>query len=114
MLQPQIDTDGSVRELDPLLRSTLAPPARTLVDILAETARAHPDAPAIDDGDTALTYTELLAEIAATVERLGAAGVRRGDRVGVRMPSGTRELYVTILAVLHAGAAYVPVDADDP
>ncbi|MBF6481782.1 amino acid adenylation domain-containing protein, partial [Nocardia cyriacigeorgica] len=114
MLQPQIDTDGSVQELDPLLRSTLAPPARTLVDILAETARAHPDAPAIDDGDTALTYTELLAEIAATVERLGAAGVRRGDRVGVRMPSGTRELYVTILAVLHAGAAYVPVDADDP
>ncbi|WP_416382425.1 Pls/PosA family non-ribosomal peptide synthetase [Nocardia cyriacigeorgica] len=114
MLQPQIDTDGSVPELDPLLRSSLAPPARTLVDILAETARAHPDAPAIDDGDTALTYTELLAEIDATVERLGAAGVRRGDRVGVRMPSGTRELYVTILAVLHAGAAYVPVDADDP
>src|SRR5690606_23534603 len=114
MLQPQIDTDGSVPELDPLLRSSLAPPARTLVDILAETTRAHPDAPAIDDGDTALTYTELLDEIAATVERLGAAGVRRRDRVGVRMPSGTRELYVTILAVLHAGAAYVPVDADDP
>ena len=41
-------------------------------------------------------------------------GVEGGDRVGVRMPSGTKDLYVTILSVLAAGAAYVPVDADDP
>src|SRR6185312_5910795 len=31
-----------------------------------------------------------------------------------RISSGTAELYVTILAVLSTGAAYVPVDADDP
>ena len=30
------------------------------------------------------------------------------------MSSGTRELYLAILSVLAAGAAYVPVDADDP
>ena len=30
------------------------------------------------------------------------------------MPSGTKELYVAILATLLAGAAYVPVDVDDP
>ncbi|MBC7589837.1 MAG: amino acid adenylation domain-containing protein, partial [Salinibacterium sp.] len=46
--------------------------------------------------------------------RMNAAGVRPGDRVGIRMPSGSRELYDSILAVLAAGAAYVPVDADDP
>nr|WP_235947321.1 Pls/PosA family non-ribosomal peptide synthetase [Nocardia terrae] len=97
-----------------MLRAALAPPARTLVDVLAATAAAHPDAPALDDGDVVLTYAELREEIARGVERLAAAGVRAGDRVGVRMPSGTRGLYVTILAVLHAGAAYVPVDADDP
>ncbi|MFC9997307.1 Pls/PosA family non-ribosomal peptide synthetase [Nocardia sp. NPDC127526] len=98
----------------PLLRGALAPPARTLVDILAATARAHPDAPAIDDGEAVLNYAELLAAIDLEVGRLAAAGVRAGDRVGVRMSSGTSALYVTILAVLHAGAAYVPVDADDP
>lgn len=38
----------------------------------------------------------------------------RGDRVGIRMPSGGRELYIAILGTLAAGAAYVPVDADDP
>jgi non-ribosomal peptide synthetase component F len=30
------------------------------------------------------------------------------------MPSGSADLYVAILGVLAAGAAYVPVDADDP
>jgi non-ribosomal peptide synthetase component F len=40
--------------------------------------------------------------------------VGRGDRVGVRVKSGTTTLYVAILGVLAAGAAYVPVDADDP
>ena len=30
------------------------------------------------------------------------------------MASGSRELYVSILAIMAAGAAYVPVDADDP
>ncbi|WP_082393574.1 Pls/PosA family non-ribosomal peptide synthetase [Nocardia arizonensis] len=120
MLQPQVDaaagkdTDDYGPLPDPLLRGAFAPPARTLVDILAETAPANQDAPAIDDGETVLSYAELLAEIDAAVARLAAAGVRAGDRVGVRMPSGSRELYVTILAVLHAGAAYVPVDADDP
>ncbi|MBF6329502.1 Pls/PosA family non-ribosomal peptide synthetase [Nocardia transvalensis] len=98
----------------PLLRSLDTPPPRTLVDILAATARAHPDAPAIDDGVEILGYGELLAEIEETADRLRAAGVRAGDRVGIRIPSGTSELYVAILAVLHAGAAYVPVDADDP
>ncbi|WP_067570277.1 Pls/PosA family non-ribosomal peptide synthetase [Nocardia acidivorans] len=111
MQQSQVDTAVGA---SPLLRASLAPAARTLVDILAATAAEHPEAPAIDDGAVVLSYSELLSEIDIEVGRLAAAGVRAGDRVGVRMPSGTSALYITILAVLHAGAAYVPVDADDP
>ncbi|WP_040862927.1 Pls/PosA family non-ribosomal peptide synthetase [Nocardia niigatensis] len=111
MPQQQADTEI---DPNPMLGAALAPPARTLIDILAATAATYPDAPALDDGEVELGYAELLAEIAVEVERLAAAGVRAGDRVGVRMPSGTRGLYITILAVLHAGGAYVPVDADDP
>lgn len=96
------------------LRSSLAPAPRTLVDILEAAAAAHPDATAIDDGAAPLTYRELLDEIATGTRWLADAGVGAGDRVGVRMPSGTRDLYVAILSVLAAGAAYVPVDADDP
>ncbi len=98
-------------ELD---RSEQAPPARTLLDILRESARRYPEAAAIDDGSEVVSYRELTLEVAALAARLVDAGVRRGDRVGVRMPSGTRELYIAILGVLAAGAAYVPVDADDP
>src|SRR6185436_7664292 len=74
----------------------------------------HPNAPAIDAGDAVLTYRKLAEEVDVVRHRLTEAGVGIGDRVGIRISSGTAELYVAILAVLAAGAAYVPVDADDP
>lgn len=88
--------------------------ARTLVDVLDATVRAHPDEPALDDGRTVLSYRALAAEVEQLHRRLAAAGIGPGDRVGVRVPSGTNDLYVSILGVLAAGAAYVPVDAEDP
>ncbi len=87
---------------------------RTLIDILHETAGRHPDAPALDDGTVQLTYAELVADVEDSVSWLAARGIGRGDRIGIRMPSGSYALYVAILATLATGAAYVPVDADDP
>jgi non-ribosomal peptide synthetase-like protein len=95
-------------------RASDAPPPRTLLDIFTATAEAYPDAPAVDDGSTRLSYRELAAAAEGLADRLIAANVDRGDRVGVRLPSGTCELYVAILGAMAAGAAYVPVDADDP
>jgi non-ribosomal peptide synthetase component F len=92
----------------------VAAPVRTLVDILEDTARAFPDAPAIDDGDTTISYSELLDNIDEGARWLSRHGVCAGDRVGVRMPSGSYSLYAAILSVIAAGAAYVPVDVDDP
>ena len=94
--------------------SAATPAERTLLDIVAATAAMVPNAAAIDDGAAVLTYRGLAVEVDALRHRLAAAGVGIGDRVGVRISSGTAELYVAILAVLAAGAAYVPVDADDP
>ena len=91
-----------------------AAPARTLLDIVTETAARHPHDPAIDAGDVLLTYAELAVEVETLRATLVAAGIGVGDRVGIRISSGTADLYVAILAVLAAGAAYVPVDADDP
>ncbi|MEV4316594.1 Pls/PosA family non-ribosomal peptide synthetase [Actinocrispum sp. NPDC049592] len=106
--------------LDPASRSSVlfsggsTPPERTLVDILSATARQHPNAPALDDGTAVLTYRQLMAEVEARRDILAGEGVGIGDRVGIRVESGTAELYLSILAVLAVGAAYVPVDADDP
>lgn len=107
------DPDGSAPP-GLLLRSSAAPEPRTLIDILRATTAADPEASAIEDARGALSYRELLAIVLAAAGRLRTAGVRPGDRVGVRMTSGTRELYLAILATLAARAAYVPVDADDP
>ncbi|MCW2817464.1 MAG: amino acid adenylation enzyme/thioester reductase family protein [Marmoricola sp.] len=97
-----------------LTRSELAAPPRTLVDVFTETVASCPDALALDNGAVQLTYAELEAAAQEVAALLAEVGVGRGDRVGVRVRSGTVDLYVAIMGVLVAGAAYVPVDADDP
>jgi non-ribosomal peptide synthetase component F len=89
-------------------------PARTLVEVFAATARAHPEAAALDDGREVLSYRECARRVEVLREDLRQAGIGAGDRVGLRMPSGRVDLYLIILAVLACGAAYVPVDAEDP
>ncbi|WP_458117158.1 Pls/PosA family non-ribosomal peptide synthetase [Arthrobacter sp. D2-10] len=94
--------------------SQSTPPPRTLIDVLAATAEAYPDASALDDGTSRMSYTELLDAARAVGRTLHSAGLGAEDRIGIRIQSGTAELYVSILATLMIGAAYVPVDADDP
>lgn len=95
-------------------KSHAACPPRTLTDILRATADRYPEASALQDAQGALSYRELLEEVDSVAAQLAEQGVRRGARVGIRLASGSRQLYVSILGVLAAGAAYVPVDADDP
>ena len=97
-----------------LLRAAWAPPARTLVDIFNATVAGGPETPAVDNGAELMTYEEFGEAADELAADLTARGIGRGDRVGVRIKSGTTDLYVAIMGVLVAGAAYVPVDADDP
>ncbi|MFG2717772.1 Pls/PosA family non-ribosomal peptide synthetase [Streptomyces sp. NPDC048416] len=100
--------------LPAVFRGAAAPHPRTLLDVLDATAAAHPGSPALDAGGERLTYQDLCDRITERAVRLTRHGIGPGDRVGVRVPSGTCDLYLAILAVLLCGAAYVPVDADDP
>ena len=103
-----------VRAVDPLRRGELAPPPRTLVDIFRATVEQAADEPAVDAANGVLTYAELAEAADELAAELNAHGIGRGDKVGVRVTSGTTDLYVAILGILLAGAAYVPVDVDDP
>ncbi|MFI7210002.1 amino acid adenylation domain-containing protein [Micromonospora maritima] len=80
--------------------------------VAAQAART-PDAEAVRHGDTTLSYRDLGAAANRLARVLLARGVTRGDRVGVCLPR-TPELVVALLAVLKAGAAYVPLDPAYP
>ena len=97
-----------------LFPSTTPARERTLVDVISTTMDVYPSALAIDDGSYKLTYEQLREEVDELAKRLWAMDVGAGDRVGVRVPSGSKNLYIAILGALFAGAAYVPVDADEP
>ena len=88
--------------------------ARTLWDVFVASATARPSAAALEDAERSLTYAELLDAATTVAKSLNDLEIGRGDRVGIQIASGTVDLYTAILGVLCAGAAYVPVDIDDP
>ncbi|WP_181365238.1 hypothetical protein, partial [Arthrobacter sp. HMWF013] len=61
-----------------LAGSPLAPPERTLMAILEDTAARFPEASALDDGRRSLSYAELLAAVRAKGRELQAAGLGAG------------------------------------
>jgi amino acid adenylation domain-containing protein len=68
-----------------------------------------PDAPAVSAPGERLTYRELDERSNRLAHHLLASGVRPGDRVALRLERSAG-MVVAILAVLKAGAAYVPLD----
>lgn len=72
-----------------------------------------PDAVAVIDGDAALSYRELDVHAARLAVRLRSSGVMPGDVVAVCM-SRSAAAIVGLLAVLRAGAAYLPFDVSLP
>jgi len=74
---------------------------------------ADPHRIALTDGHRRLSYMDLDARAEALASRLRAAGVHPGDLVATCLPRSA-ELMVSIIAILKAGAAYVPLDPDYP
>src|SRR5438034_1673603 len=75
---------------------------------IAAVATTRPDATALVDGGTRISYGSLLARADALAARLGRLGLRPGMRIVVQLPNGW-EFVVLTLACLRAGI--VPVMA---
>jgi len=84
-----------------------------LGDRLEAVARARGDAIAIVDGQRRMSYRELLLRADALARELEARGIGPRDLVGVALPRSA-ELVVAVVGVVRAGAAYVPIDLNQP
>ncbi|MGH7593920.1 MAG: amino acid adenylation domain-containing protein, partial [Gemmatimonadales bacterium] len=89
------------------------PDAETLHGLFTAQARRTPDAIAVRDDVTTLSYAELDRHSDRLAAQLRCAGVGADVLVGVAM-SRAPELVVALLAVLKAGGAYLPIDPDYP
>ncbi|WP_439957560.1 amino acid adenylation domain-containing protein [Nocardia crassostreae] len=89
--------------------------APTLVSMFEAQAAATPDAVALVFEDERLTYRELSERANRLARRLlmGGNGPGPGLLVALAMRRST-ELVVAMYAVLQTGAAYVPLDPDQP
>ncbi len=90
-----------------------APPEEPFHHGFARQAARTPAATAVVSGDRTLTYGELDARANQLAHALLRRNVRAGSLVPVWLPRSP-ELVVALLAVLKAGAAYVPLDPMQP
>ncbi|MEU6496822.1 non-ribosomal peptide synthase/polyketide synthase [Streptomyces sp. NPDC046984] len=90
--------------------------SRSVPEILADTARRHPDRTALvtgpSDAPRRTTFAELHSYVEELAARLRAHGAAPGTVVGLALPR--QEMVPALLAVLASGAAYLPLDPEHP
>ncbi len=110
--------DSALRDLSPMDRALFqtfgagpirTPPFHHIHHAIEKQAARHPRVTAVEHLGASLTYAELDHKAELLAEFLTRAGVRPGDRVGLFLTRSI-SMVVGILAVLKAGAAYVPQD----
>lgn len=88
-------------------------PAVTVPEAVAAQARRTPNQSALVFEGTTVTYAEMDRRASALAARLVAVGAGRGVLVAV-LAERSLDLVTAVLAVLKAGAAYVPMDPTFP
>jgi amino acid adenylation domain-containing protein len=89
------------------------PRNRCLHELFEEQAARTPERTAVQCGERKLSYEELNRQANRVAHALRSAGVGAGSRVGLCLDRGV-EMLVAVLGIGKAGAAYVPLSADQP
>ncbi|MGX1315217.1 amino acid adenylation domain-containing protein/non-ribosomal peptide synthase protein (TIGR01720 family) [Streptomyces calvus] len=104
---------GEQQLLDRWNDTAITRPARTLPDLFEDQVARTPDAPALHHDTGILTYAQLNARANRLARLLIAQGVSPEQFVALAVPRSA-EMITAVLAVLKAGAAYLPVDPGYP
>lgn len=84
-----------------------------LSDLIRQQAQRTPDATAVVCGEQSLTYRELDERANRLAHYLAEQGAEPGALIGLCVERSV-EMVVAMLAILKAGAAYVPLDPNYP
>ncbi len=84
-----------------------------LPHLLVESAARYPEKEAVRFEGDGLTYARLDALTNQVARALQAAGVRRGDRVGLYVHKSFASV-IGVFGIMKTGAAYVPLDPNSP
>ena len=87
--------------------------SKTFANLFTEQAKRTPDAPAVVDRDSQLTYDEMDRYSNALARQLIDFGVQPNDFVCV-MLDRFKEFPLAVLSIHKAGAAYTPLDFEYP
>jgi non-ribosomal peptide synthetase component F/ubiquinone/menaquinone biosynthesis C-methylase UbiE len=101
------------RLLDEFNATDRVTPWLSVADMFETKVRQTPQAIALICGQESVTYAELNSRANALANHLIALHVEPEDLVGVAMDRST-EMVVALLAVMKAGAAYLPLDPQYP
>ncbi len=93
--------------------ATQSEPQATFHSLFSRQAARTPDVPAVTYEDTGLTFRQLNSRSNQLARHLRRLGVGPEQRVAISLERSV-ELIVALLAVLKAGAAYVPLDPQAP
>lgn len=88
-------------------------PGKCIHEIIDERAFRFADDVALVYGEDEVLYAELVQKANGFASYLIASGIKKGNRIGLCLNRSV-EMVIGILAVLKAGAAYVPLDPDFP
>jgi amino acid adenylation domain-containing protein/thioester reductase-like protein len=80
---------------------------------LVERANASPNSIAVVDGDTTISYRELIATADILVEKLQGRSINLAEPVCILLESGYQQI-ISQVAVLRAGGTCVPIDPSMP
>ena len=87
--------------------------SQTFVSLFKEQVSQHPDAIAVVDAQSSITYMELDRQSDILAARLKDLGVTDGRFVSMMLPR-TKAFLIAVIATFKAGGAYVPLDSDMP
>ncbi len=106
-------TDAELQEIAGWNETSEKMPEAAIHKLFEDQVRRTPDALAVIDERNALTYRELDCRANQVADMLRRRGVRQEAVVAVYVESGAATL-ATLLGILKAGAAYLPLDGDNP